>query len=136
MTRNPSARMTIRGLNPGKCIGNSLHLRRLADYDSFLFIEWKQRVLDREMHQDPDRDRYTSDEEGTVVDKCRNYDKITSACYGRPYQPGTISERSDTFEDDLKARYRLSKLLRARQNDRMMCNLTRGMRMDHLTKEI
>ena len=33
-----------------------------------LLVEWKQRGLDREMHQDPNRDRYTSDEEGTVVD--------------------------------------------------------------------
>ena len=33
-----------------------------------LLVDWKQRGLDREMHQDPDRDRYTSDEEGTVVD--------------------------------------------------------------------
>ena len=33
-----------------------------------LLVEWKQRGLVREMHQDPDRDRYTSDEEGTVVD--------------------------------------------------------------------
>ena len=33
-----------------------------------LLVEWKQRWLDREVHQDPDRDRYTSDEEGTVVD--------------------------------------------------------------------
>ena len=30
-----------------------------------LSVVWKQRGLDREMHQDPDRDRYTSDEEGT-----------------------------------------------------------------------
>ena len=29
-----------------------------------LLVDWKQRGLDREMHQDPDRDRYTSDEEG------------------------------------------------------------------------
>ena len=34
----------------------------------YLLVDWKQRGLDREMHQDPDRDRYTSDEEGTVVD--------------------------------------------------------------------
>ena len=34
----------------------------------FLLVEWKQRGLDREMHQDPDRDRCTSDEEDTVVD--------------------------------------------------------------------
>ena len=33
-----------------------------------LLVDWKQRGLDREMHQDPDRDRYTSDEEGTVMD--------------------------------------------------------------------
>ena len=33
-----------------------------------LLVDWKQRGLGREMHQDPDRDRYTSDEEGTVVD--------------------------------------------------------------------
>ena len=32
----------------------------------YLLVEWKQRGVDREMHQDPDRDRYTSDEEGTV----------------------------------------------------------------------
>ena len=33
-----------------------------------LLVEWKQRGLDRKMHQDPDRDSCTSDEEGTVVD--------------------------------------------------------------------
>ena len=33
-----------------------------------LLVVWKQRGLDRETHQVPDRDRYTSDEEGTVVD--------------------------------------------------------------------
>ena len=32
-----------------------------------LLADCKQRGLDREMHQDPDRDIYTSDEEGTVV---------------------------------------------------------------------
>ena len=32
-----------------------------------LLVEWKQRGLDWEMHQDPDRDRYTSDEEVTLV---------------------------------------------------------------------
>ena len=34
----------------------------------YLLVEWKQRGLDREMHPDPERDRYTSDEEGTIVD--------------------------------------------------------------------
>ena len=33
-----------------------------------LLVEWKHRGLDQEMHQDPDRDRYTSDEEGAVKD--------------------------------------------------------------------
>ena len=33
-----------------------------------LLVGWKQRGLDQEMHQDPDRDRYFSDEEGTVLD--------------------------------------------------------------------
>ena len=33
----------------------------------FLLREWKQQGLEREMHQDSDRDRFTSDEEGTVV---------------------------------------------------------------------
>ena len=33
-----------------------------------LQMEWKLRGLDREMNQEPDRDRYISDEEGTVVD--------------------------------------------------------------------
>ena len=33
-----------------------------------LLVDWKQRGLDKQMHQDPDRDRYTSDEEGTVID--------------------------------------------------------------------
>ena len=33
-----------------------------------LLVDWKQRALDRETHQDPDRDRYTSDEEGNVID--------------------------------------------------------------------
>ena len=31
-------------------------------------VEWKQNGLDREMHQEPDRDRYTSEEEGRVID--------------------------------------------------------------------
>ena len=33
-----------------------------------LLVDWKRRGLDGEMHQDPDRDRYTSDEEDTVVE--------------------------------------------------------------------
>ena len=33
-----------------------------------LLVEWEQRGLDRETHEDPDRDRYTSDEESSVID--------------------------------------------------------------------
>ena len=41
-----------------------------------LLVDWKQRGLDRETHQDPDRDRYTSDEEGTVVDNAADELKL------------------------------------------------------------
>ena len=36
-----------------------------------LLVEWKQRGLDRERHHDPDRDRYKSDEQGTVADELK-----------------------------------------------------------------
>ena len=35
----------------------------------FLLIEWKQRGLDRERYQDPNRDRYNSDEIVTIVNR-------------------------------------------------------------------
>ena len=41
-----------------------------------LLVDWKQRGLDKEMHQDPDRDRYTSDEEGTVMDNAADELKL------------------------------------------------------------
>ena len=41
-----------------------------------LLVEWKQRGLDRQMLQDPDRDRYSSDEEGTVNDNAADKLKI------------------------------------------------------------
>ena len=44
-----------------------------------LLVDWKQRGLDREMHQDPDRDRYTSDEEGTVVDNAADELELIAA---------------------------------------------------------
>ena len=47
------------------------------------------------IHQDPDRDRYTSDEEGTVVDNAadeletdssfKTPNQIAATWYGRPY---------------------------------------------------
>ena len=42
-----------------------------------LLVEWKQREL--EMHQDPDRDRYISDEEGTVVDNAADELELRAA---------------------------------------------------------
>ena len=52
--------------NTSESPSNSDDVSKIAIH--FLLVEWKQRGLDREMHQDPDRDSYTTDEEGTVVD--------------------------------------------------------------------
>ena len=51
--------------NPSETTSNS-DVSEIAIHS--LLVDWKQRGLDREMHQDPNRDRYSSDEEGTVVD--------------------------------------------------------------------
>ena len=48
-----------------------------------LFVEWKQRGPDREMHQDPDRDRYTCNEESTVKDNAA-YELELKAVSKRP----------------------------------------------------
>ena len=65
----------------------------------FLLVEWKQRGLDREMHQDPDRDRYTSDEDGTVIDKAVDELALITLSKRRtrllPNQPGTISAKGN-----------------------------------------
>ena len=76
-----------------------------------LLVDWKQRGLDRETHQDPDRDRYTSDEEGTVVDNAADELELV-AVSKRPtrllphgmvatYQSGTICAGSIAFEKDM-----------------------------------
>ena len=119
-----------------------------------LLVDWKQRGLDREMHQDPDRDRYTSDEEGTVVDNAADELELI-AVSKRPTRllpHGTVvrtnlepsvqeatplkkiwcvklmdyahateimSGQLNVIKTYLKARYRLSDLLRAQRNDRM-----------------
>ena len=57
-----------------------------------LLVEWKQRGLDREMHQDPGIDRHTSDEEGTVVDDAADELELI-AVSKRPTRllpPGTV----------------------------------------------
>ena len=62
-------------------------------------MEWKQRGLDRERHQGPDRDRYISDEEGTVVDN--DADEHELIAVSNPYQYGAICVGSNTFEEDM-----------------------------------
>ena len=58
--QNPSAQVKTRSLGLGRMC-QKLHLTPISR-------KWKHQGLDREMHQDPDRDRYISDEEGTVID--------------------------------------------------------------------
>ena len=125
-----------------------------------LLVDWKQRGLDREMHQDPDRDRYTSDEEGTVVDNAADELELiavlkrptrllphgtvvrtnleTSVQEATPlkkiwcvklmddaHAPEIMSGQMNVVKTYLKARYRLSDLLRAQRNDRMTSSLKR-----------
>ena len=125
-----------------------------------LLMDWKQRGLDREMHQDPDRDRYTSNEEGTVVDNAADELELIAVSkhptrllpHGtvvltrlEPYvqeatplkkiwcvklmddahAPEVMSVQLNVIKTYLKARYRLSDLLRAQRNDRMTSNLKR-----------
>ena len=54
----------------------NLDMSEIAIHSSLL--DWKQRGLDREMHQDPDRDRYNSDEECTVVDQAAEELELTA----------------------------------------------------------
>ena len=125
-----------------------------------LLVDWKQRGLDRETHQDPDRDRYTSDEDGTVVDNSADELELI-AVSKRPtrllphgtlvrtnlelsvqeatplkkircvklmddaHAPEIMSGQMNVVKTYLKARYRLSDLLRAQRNDRMTSSLKR-----------
>ena len=125
-----------------------------------LLVDWKQRGLDRETDQDPDRDRYTSDEEGTVVDNAADELELI-AVSKRPTRllphgtvvrtnlepsvpeatplkkiwcvklmddalaPEMMSGQMNVVKTYLKARYRLSDLLRAQRNDRMTSSLKR-----------
>ena len=125
-----------------------------------LLVDWKQRGLEREMHRDPDRDRYTSDEEGTVVDNAADELELI-AVSKRPtrllphgtvvrtnlepsvqeatplkkiwcvklmddaHAPEIMSGQMNVVKTYLKARYRLSNLLRAQRKDRMTSSLKR-----------
>ena len=63
------------------------------------------------MHHNPDRDQYTSDQEGTVVDNAadeleliavsKRPTRLLPNAYCCPYQLGTINARSDTFEKEI-----------------------------------
>ena len=97
-----------------------------------LLVDWKQRGLDREIHQDPDRDRYTFDEEDTVVrtnlepsvQEATPLKKIWCVkLMVDAHAPEIISGQLNVIKTYLKARYRLSDLLRAQHNDRMTSNL-------------
>ena len=110
--------------------------------------------------RDPDRDRYTSDEEGTVVDNAADELELI-AVSKRPtrllphgtvvrtnlepsvqeatplkkiwcvklmddaHAPEIMSGQMNVVKTYLKARYRLSDLLRAQRNDRMTSSLKR-----------
>ena len=125
-----------------------------------LLVDWKQRGLHREKNQEPDRDRYTSVEEGTVVDNAADELELI-AVSKRPtrllphgtvfrtnlesyvqeatplkkiwcvklmddaHAPEIMSGQLNMIKTYLKARYRLSDLLRAQRNDRMTSNLKR-----------
>ena len=126
-----------------------------------LLVEWKHRGLEREMHQDPGRDRYTSDEEGTVVNNAAEEIELI-AVSKRPTRllpHGTVVRTNlepsvqeisplkkiwcvKLMDDDhapeiMSGSVRLSDLLRAQQNDKMTSNLKKGgSRTGNLTKEI
>ena len=77
MLGNQSTQVLTRGPSPGTTRLKQLPIpicQRFAIYS--LLVDWKQRGLDRETNQDPDRDRYTSDEEGTVVDNAADELKL------------------------------------------------------------
>ena len=118
-----------------------------------LLVDWKQRGLDEETHQDPDRDRYTSDNEvdeleliavskrptrllphDTVV--CTNLEPSVQEAtplkkiwcvklMDDAHAPEIMSGQMNVVKTYLKARYRLSDLLRAQRNDRMTSSLKR-----------
>ena len=51
------------------------------------------------------------------------------------HAPEIMSGQMNVVKTYLKARYRLSDLLRAQRNDRMTSSLKDGSRMEHLTRE-
>ena len=148
----------------GESVGSSVDSRPQSEMSEIaihsLLVDWKQRGLDRETQQDPDRDRYTSDEEGTVVDNAADELELI-AVLKRPtrllphgtvirtnlepsvqeathlkkiwcvklmddaHAPKIMSGQMNVIKTYLKARYRLSDLLRAQRNDRMTSSLKR-----------
>ena len=112
MLRNQSTQVLTRDPSPGTNTSETASNSDMSEIAIHsLLVDWKQRGLDRETHQDPDRDRYTSDEEGTVVDNAayeleliavsKRPTRLPVTWYGRPYQSGNHLCRSDAFEKDM-----------------------------------
>ena len=161
MLGNQSAQVLTRGPSPETNTSETTSISDMSEIAIHsLLVDWKQRGLDRETHQNPDRDRYTSDEEGTVVDNAADELELI-AVLKRPtrllphgtvvrtnlepsvqeatplkkiwcvklmddaHAPEIMSGQMNVVKTYLKARYRLSDLLRAQRNDRMTSSLKR-----------
>ena len=125
-----------------------------------MLVEWKQCGMDREKHQEPDRDRYTSDRECSVINDATDELELIAVSKRQtrllPHATGVrtnlepsgqeatllikvwcvklmddapapeiVSGQLNAIKTYLKARYRLSDLLRAQQNDKLTTNRKR-----------
>ena len=124
-----------------------------------LLVETRARDLDREVHQDPDSDRYlipservfdnAADDLETIAVSKRSISLLPQKEAVRTdlqpfqqetqplakiwcvkmevdkHQPNELNSQMRVMKTYLKARYRLSDLLRAQRNDRMTSNLKR-----------
>ena len=116
-----------------------------------LLVETRARDLDREVYQDPDSDRYlipservfdnAADDLETIAVSKRSisllpqnevvrtdlqpFKQETQPLEEDTHQPNELNSQMRVMKTYLKARYRLSNLLRAQRNDRMTSNLKR-----------
>ena len=114
-------------------------------------METRARDLDRELYQDPDNDRYLipADDLETIAVSKRSISLLPQKEIFRtdlqpfrqetqplatiwcvkmeddPHQPNELNSHMRVMKTYLRARYRLSDLLRAQRNDRMTSNLKR-----------
>ena len=95
-----------------------------SDVSEFVIhlVEWKQRVLDREIHQDPDRNLHIFDEEDTVLDNAADelefiavskrpttllpHAKVVSTNLEPTVQEATTSKRYDVLSSRTMTMYR------------------------------